>query len=123
RSPLATSIYRLRYAGGAEAGSIAASQVIVRAHLAGRFNFAVARVGAAVILSGRVSPTTKGFVYRQMFVGRHWTTLDRTAVGPRGTFAFRVLPVLKGAKLYRLSMAQSARFGATTSAIIHLRVV
>ena len=123
RRPGATSIYRLRYAGGAEGGSIAAHQVIVRAHIAGRFAFARARVGASLLLSGRVSPMSRGFVYRQMFLARHWTTLDRAAVGARGTFSFRVVPVLKGAKRYRVAMAQSARFGATASAIIHLRVV
>ncbi|MCU1675556.1 MAG: glycoside hydrolase family 25 [Frankiales bacterium] len=123
RTPRASATYRLRYAGGAAGrASLDTSRVVVRPVLAGKLNATRARVGSKLRLTGRVTPLHSGFVYRQQLVEGNWTTLDRATLGASGTYAFRVVPVKKGVKSYRVATRETPTFGSSASATIHLTV-
>jgi hypothetical protein len=121
--PRSSTVYRFRYVGAnGETASAATAGVSVRLTIAGALNAAVGRVGQHLSLKGHVSPALGGYVYRQQLVGRSWTTLARTAVTRTGTFAFPVVPIVKGVKTYRVTMPGSSSYASTVSASMRLTV-
>ncbi|MDQ1725308.1 MAG: lysozyme [Frankiaceae bacterium] len=121
-SPLVTTQYRLRFNGGTEVASSATQQVRVKPLIVTKFNVTSARVGQHLVLSGQLKPAYGGRVYRQMLLPTGWTTLDTTLVSRTGTFAFRVIPVIKGTKTYRVVSLGSPAAVAINGPLLRVRV-
>ncbi len=122
-APRSSTVYRFRYAGtDTEAGSSATATVAVSLRIAGTLSRRVGTVGQRLTLSGHVSALRAGFVYRQQLINGTWTTLARARVTHAGAFAFAVVPVVKGVKVYRVRVPRSSSYASTVSSALRLTV-